>query len=210
MTAAGPRTGRRPGRPDTRELIRTAARRRFSESGFDKTSVRSIAAAAGVDPALVHHYFGTKRALFLAAVAVPADPGVVLAGLSDAPVDELGERFLRAVLGVWESPQREGLLAAFRTAIAGDSVGLVRSFLTEMVLEELGHRVDEPAGSAPLRAALVASQMAGLMVTRYLLELDPLATLDTEHLVALIAPTLQRYLTDDLARSLPGTDAAAR
>ncbi|MGW0044744.1 TetR/AcrR family transcriptional regulator [Rhodococcus sp. NPDC003348] len=193
--------GRRPGSPDTREDILAAARRRFSETGFDKTSVRSIATAAGVDSALVHHYFGTKRALFLAAIAVPIDPKVVLAGLLDAPRDELGERFLRAVLGVWESPQREGLLAALRSAISGESVGLVRSFLTEVVLDEIGHRVDDPAGSASLRAGLVASQMAGLIVTRYLLRLDPLATMEPERVVMLVAPTLQRYLTGDLAGS---------
>lgn len=198
MTRTPLRPGRRPGSPDTRDHILATARRRFAETGFDKTSVRSIATAAGVDAALVHHYFGTKRALFLAAIAIPTDPQAVLAGVTDAPAEELGERFLRAVLGVWESPQREGLLAAFRSAVAGESVGLVRSFLTEVVLDEIGHRVDDPVGSAPLRAALVASQMAGLMTTRYVLELEPLATLPPDRVVALVAPTLQRYLTGDL------------
>ncbi|MFD4470323.1 TetR family transcriptional regulator [Rhodococcus sp. NPDC058505] len=198
MTRATTRTGRRPGSSGTRDAILGAARSRFAEHGFDRTSVRSIAADAGVDPALVHHYFGTKRALFLAAIAIPADPAMVLAGVADAPVEEIGERFLRAVVGVWESPHREGLLAAFRSAITGESVGLVRSFLTEVVLTEIGHRVDDPAGSAALRASLVASQMAGLMVTRYILELEPLATLPPERVVHLVAPTLQRYLTGDL------------
>lgn len=198
MTTATPRTGRRPGNPGTRERILDAARRGFAETGFDRTSIRSIAAAADVDAALVHHYFGTKRALFLAAIAIPADPKVVLAGVVDGPVDELGERFLRAVLGVWESPHRGALLAAYRAALSGDSVGVVRSFLTDIVLDEIGHRVDAPAGSAPIRTALVASQLAGLLISRYLLELDPLATLDTDEVVALLAPTLQRYLTGAL------------
>ncbi|MFD4293838.1 TetR family transcriptional regulator [Rhodococcus sp. NPDC058532] len=198
MTRATTRTGRRPGSSGTRDAILGAARSRFAEHGFDRTSVRSIAADAGVDPALVHHYFGTKRALFLAAIAIPADPAMVLAGVADAPVEEIGERFLRAVVGVWESPHREGLLAAFRSAITGESVGLVRSFLTEVVLTEIGHRVDDPVGSADLRASLVASQMAGLMVTRYILELEPLATLPPDRVVHLVAPTLQRYLTGDL------------
>ncbi len=198
MTPANPRAGRRPGRPGTREQILDAARSRFAETGFDRTSIRSIALAADVDSALVHHYFGTKRALFLAAIAIPIDPKIVLADVVDAPIGELGERFLRAVLGVWESPHREGLLAAFRSAISGESVGLVRSFLTEVVLTEIGHRVDTPVGTAPVRAALVASQVAGLLISRYLLELAPLATLDPEVVVSLVAPTLQRYLTGEL------------
>ncbi|PTR39096.1 TetR family transcriptional regulator [Rhodococcus sp. OK611] len=200
MTSRGPteaaaRSGRRPGNPDTKELILTAARNQFADSGFERTSVRSIAAEAGVDSALVHHYFGTKRALFLAAVDMPVDPQVILSAVLDAPIEEIGELLLRGVLGVWESPQGTAVLAAFRAAISGESTGLVSNFLTEVILRELVERVDEPPGSGQLRATLVASQLSGLLITRYLLRLEPIASLSVDEVVVLIGPTVQRYLT---------------
>ncbi|MFD4182238.1 TetR family transcriptional regulator [Rhodococcus sp. NPDC058514] len=203
MTTDGPpatatRSGRRPGNPDTKDLILTAARNRFADTGFEGTSVRAIAAEAGVDSALVHHYFGTKRALFLAAVAMPVDPHVVLGAVRDAPAEEIGALLLRGVLGVWESPHGNAVLAAFRAAISGESPGLVRNFLTEVVLREIVDRIDVPIGSGRTRATLVASQMAGLLVTRYLLRLEPLASLSVDEVVALVGPNLQRYLTGDL------------
>ncbi|MFC4605266.1 TetR family transcriptional regulator [Rhodococcus kronopolitis] len=195
---AGGRSGRRPGSPATRDHILSAARSRFAEHGFDRTSVRSIAAAAEVDPALVHHYFRTKRELFLTAVAIPVDPQVVLAALRDAPTDELGERLLRVVLSLWDSPQGEALLAAFRTAVAGESEGLIGAFVTEVVLSEIAGRVDTPPGTAALRTGLVATQMSGVILSRYLLRIEPVAGLPVDRLVRLVGPVLQHYLTGDL------------
>lgn len=194
----GVRSGRRPGNPDTREAILTVARARFADIGFDKTSVRSIAAEAGVDSALVHHYFGTKRELFLAAVAMPVDPHVVLAAILNAPLEQAGEQLLRTVLGIWDSALGDAVQAAFRTAISGESTGLVRDFLIEVVLRELIDRIDDPPGSGPLRATLLASQMSGLFVVRYLLGVEPLASLSIDEVVTLVGPTMQRYLTGDL------------
>lgn len=194
----GTRSGRRPGSPATRDHILAVARSRFAEQGFDQTSVRSIAAAAEVDPALVHHYFRSKRELFLAAVAIPADPEVVLATVLEAPTDELGERLLRVVLSLWDSPQGEALLAAFRTALTGEAVGLIRTFITEVVLSQIAGRVDQPPGSASLRTGMVATQMSGIVLSRYLLRIDPIATLPADRLVALAGPVLQHYLTGDL------------
>lgn len=194
----GTRSGRRPGSPATRDHILAVARSRFAEQGFDQTSVRSIAAAAEVDPSLVHHYFRSKRELFLAAVAIPVDPEVVLATVLDAPTDELGERLLRVVLSLWDSPQGEALLAAFRTALTGESVGLIRTFITEVVLSQVAGRVDQPPGSAPLRTGMVATQMSGIVLSRYLLRIDPIATLPADRLVALAGPVLQHYLTGEL------------
>ncbi|MDF3313253.1 TetR family transcriptional regulator [Rhodococcus sp. T2V] len=197
-SAPGLRTGRRPGNPDTRSRILTTARKLFAQNGFDKTSVRSVASGAGVDSALVHHYFGTKRQLFLASVDIPVDPTKVIAPVLDTPPDEIGSRLARAVFSVWESPHKPAVVAAFRSAMAGNEPTLIRTFLLEVVLRDLGPRVDEPPGTGMLRMQLVASQMAGVLVTRYVLEIEPLASLPIDDLVAIVAPTLQRYLTGDL------------
>ncbi|MBC2638404.1 MULTISPECIES: TetR/AcrR family transcriptional regulator [unclassified Rhodococcus (in: high G+C Gram-positive bacteria)] len=196
--ATAQRTGRRPGNPDTRSRILATARKLFAQNGFDKTSVRSVAGGAGVDSALVHHYFGTKRQLFLASVDIPVDPTQVIAPVLAGPTDEIGRHLARAVLSVWESPHRPAVVAAFRSAMSGDEPTLIRTFLLEVVLRDLGPRVDEPPGTGMLRMQLVASQMAGVLVTRYVLEFEPLASLPVDDLVTIVAPTLQRYLTGDL------------
>lgn len=103
-TAKSGRTGRRPGNADTRLAILDAARVRFAGTGFDKTSIRAIAADADVDPALVHHYFGNKQQLFAAAVDFPVDPDTTLLAVDAAPLDELGQTIVRAVVTVWDSP----------------------------------------------------------------------------------------------------------
>ncbi|MCQ4119191.1 TetR/AcrR family transcriptional regulator [Rhodococcus tibetensis] len=197
MTAprARARSGRRPGNQDTRARILTAARKLFAQNGFDKTSVRAVALGAGVDAALVHHYFGTKRQLFLDSVEIPVDPTRVIAPVLDIPTDEVGRHLAEAVFSVWESSHRPAVVAAFRSAMAGNEPNLIRTFLVEVVLRDLGPRVDQPPGTGMLRMQLVASQMAGMLVTRYILEFEPLASLPIEDLIDVIAPTLQRYLT---------------
>ncbi len=191
------RTGRRKGAPDTREAILASARDAFADKGFDGASVRVIATGAGVDPALVHHYFGTKEQLFLATVEVPVDPADFLPLALDGDDDHLGERVVRMFLSVWDDP-RTGppLLALVRTGLQHDwSARLLREFVTAQILRRIMARLDVPAVEAPIRAALVASQMLGLGMTRYVLKVEPLATLDKDVLVPLIAPTIQRYLT---------------
>ncbi|MEV6774561.1 TetR family transcriptional regulator [Nocardia sp. NPDC051030] len=199
MTATnGNRSGRRPGRSGTREAILDAARVRFGEVGFDKASIRSIATAASVDPALVHHYFGTKQELFTAALEFPIDPQVVLTQIADAPLDQLGETIVRAVLTVWDTPIGVQAVAAFRTLIASGDPALVRAFMLEIVLKDVRARVDSPPGSGTKRSVLAASQLAGLLVTRKILQIEPIASTPIEELVATVGPTLQRYLTGDL------------
>lgn len=192
------RPGRRPGRTDTRGRILRVARNQFAAKGFDHTTIRSIASEAEVDPALVHHYFGTKRRLLVDAIELPLDPDSVLTAVAAAPLDRLGEALARTVIGVWDSPHQPAVVAAVRSVLASGDESLIRSFLLDVALEDLADRVDAPAGSGPLRVALVASQMTGLFVTRHLLGVDALRALATEDVVELIAPTLQRYLTGPL------------
>ena len=192
------RPGRPPGPSDTRERILTNARELFARNGIDKTSIRSIASAAGVDAALVHHYFGTKQQLFVAAVRIPIDPMLVIGPLRETPLDELGLTLPSLLLPLWDSEMGAGLIATMRSLLAGTEVGLIRSFLQEVIAVEVGSRVDNPVGSGPIRVQFVASQLVGVVMARYILELEPFKSLPVQQVAQTIAPNLQHYLTGDL------------
>lgn len=192
------RPGRPPGASDTRDRILEHARELFSRNGFDKTSIRAIATAAGVDGALVHHYYGTKQQLFAAAIAIPIDPMQIIGPLRQTPVDEIGSVLPALLLPLWDSEIGKGFIATLRSILGGGDVNLVRSFLQEIITVEIGSRVDDPVGSGPYRVQFVASQLVGVVVARYILELEPFASLPPDVVAKTIAPNLQRYLTGDL------------
>jgi AcrR family transcriptional regulator len=193
-TKRGP--GRRPGSPDTRGEILDAARREFGAQGYDRTSMRAVARAAGVDPALVHHYFAGKEDLLLAAMEVPFDPRTLLASVLEGPRDRIGERIVRAVLGEWDDPERRPrLLAVIRTAIASEaSSHLLRDGFLRLILDQIASIPGvEDAGR---RGNLVASQIVGLIMARYVVGIEPLASMPADEVAASVGPTLQRYLFD--------------
>ncbi|MGC9667389.1 TetR family transcriptional regulator [Planosporangium sp. 12N6] len=194
-----PRTGRRPGNSDTREAILTAARQAFAERGYDKASIRQIATSAGVDPALVHHYFGAKEQLFLAAMEAPIDPARAIEEVIAGGLDGVGERLVRMFLTVWDSPAGAPAAALVRSAVSHDwSARMLREFITSQILRRVvgGLHLDPKEG--PLRATLVASQLMGLIMARYIVKVEPIASAPRETLVANIAPTIQRYLAGPL------------
>jgi AcrR family transcriptional regulator len=197
---------RRPGRPagssDTRDRILASARDLFARNGIDRTSIRAVAAGAGVDAALVHHYFGTKQQLFAAAIQLPIDPMTVLVPMRETPVEELGLRLPSVLLPIWDSEMGAGLIATLRSLLAGAEVSLARSFLQEVVIAEVGSRVDTPPGTGKIRAQFVASQLMGVVMARYIVQIEPFASLPAEQIARTIAPTLQRYLTGDLPDDL--------
>jgi len=192
------RPGRPPGTSDTRERILTSARDLFARNGIDKTSIRAIAADAGVDPALVHHYFGTKQELFGAAIRAPINPMEVLGPLRDTPLEQLGYTLPSILLPLWDSEMGKGFIATIRSLLAGSEVSLIRTFLQEVIAKEVGSRVDNPPGSGMIRVQFVASQLVGVVMARYILELDPFKSLPIEQIAETIAPNLQRYLTGEL------------
>lgn len=193
---------KRPGRPrgasDTRERILTKARELFARNGIGNTSIRAIAAASDVDAALVHHYFGTKEQLFAAAVHIPIDPMQVIGPMREVPVDELGFVLPSLLLPLWDSEIGSGFIATLRSLLAGSDVGLIRSFLQDVISVEVGSRVDTPPGSGRIRVQFVASQLVGVVMARYILELEPFKSLPVEQIAETIAPNLQRYLTGEL------------
>jgi AcrR family transcriptional regulator len=192
------RPGRPPGPSDTRDRILASARELFARNGIDKTSIRAVASGAGVDAALVHHYFGTKQQLFVAAVEIPIDPMLVLGPLRATPLDELGLTLPSLLLPLWDSEMGSGLIATLRSLLGGNEVGLVRSFLQEVVAVEVGGRVDDPPGSGRIRVQFVASQLVGVVMARYILELEPFKSLPAQQVAETIAPNLQHYLTGEL------------
>ena len=192
------RPGRPPGVSDARERILASAREMFARNGIDKTSIRAVAADAGVDPALVHHYFGTKRQLFAAAIRIPVNPMQVLGPLRETPIQELGYRLPSLLLPLWDSETGKGFIAELRSALAGSGVSLFRAFLQEVIAVEVGSRVDNPPGTGMIRIQFVATQLVGVVMARYILELEPFKSLPVEQIAETIAPNIQRYLTGDL------------
>ena len=187
--------GRRAGGADTRGEILDAARASFAEAGYGGTSIRRVAAAAGVDPALVHHYFGTKDDLFIAALEMPTDPRPIMAAVARGDRDTVGPRLVEAFLGVWDDPEiRLRLLAIVRSGIEGDpGRTIVETAMKRLVFGFLVQALGIEDGDR--RFGLVASQMAGLVMTRYVLKLEPMASMPPDEVVAWLGPTLQRYLT---------------
>jgi AcrR family transcriptional regulator len=193
------RSGRRPGNQDTKQSILESARTAFAEVGYDKASVRSIAGAAGVDPALIHHYFGTKEKLFLASMNLPINPAEVVPKAMAGPREQAGERLVALLIGVWDSPAGIAAVALLRSAMSNEwTARLLREFIVTQVLRRAIAELDIDEKQAQTRAALVATQIGGLAVVRYVLKVEPVASAPAEQLVAAIGPAVQRYLTGDL------------
>lgn len=190
------RTGRRPGDSDTRASILVAARTAFGERGFDQSTIRGIAEVAAVDPALIHHYFGTKADLYAAAIEIPLSPSVVTAAVMADGIDQAGANLARAFFSIWEDPLgREPLLGMLRGAITGNDAGVqsFRQFIGAVLITAIAEHVDAP--DSTLRVELAASHLVGIAVIRYVIQLEPLSSTPVDDIVAMVAPRLQSYLT---------------
>jgi AcrR family transcriptional regulator len=188
------RTGRRPGQTETREQILGAARNQFAERGYDGTTIRGIAAEAGVNPALIHHFFGSKEQVFAAALELPINPAEVLSTILDGPRDEIGVRVLRLFLSLWREPDtRKSFLALVRSVSTNESAALVlRQFIEQVMMA----RVAEALGIPPLRLNALISHIMGVAMVRYILRVEPIASADEAELIATIAPVIQHYIDD--------------
>ena len=196
MSERATRPGRRPGGPDTRGEILQAARESFADKGFGATSIRAVAREAGVDAALVHHYFASKDSLFIEAMALPIDPRQIAARILDGPREELGRRIVTIFLGVWESDEgQQRMKAMLRSVVTSDEVArTMREGMTKMILEPVSQLLGVP--DAKLRVSLIATHLIGVALTRYVVELEPVAAADVNTLVDRITPAIQSYLTD--------------
>jgi AcrR family transcriptional regulator len=192
------RTGRRAGSADTRGQILAAARHVFGEHGFENAPVRTVAARAGVDPALVHHYFGSKQALFVAAMELPVDFNALVDQVLSGPRRGIGERLVRQTLQLWEDPTTRSLLMGIVRSATTDRVAaeMLRGLLAEGPILALTRASGQP--DAPLRATLAGSQVVGMAMARYVIGVEPLASASAEEVVRAIGPTIQRYLVGRL------------
>jgi AcrR family transcriptional regulator len=188
------RAGRRPGNPDTRSTILTAAEAEFAAKGFDRVSMRGIAKAAGVDPALVHHYFDSKDDVLIASLDVPFDPRQVIPSVVQGGVDGLGARLASQFLAIWDEPDNQArLVTLVRASMSSEAAGnLLRDGLVRMIVGPISAVI--PAPDAAVRAQFVASQMLGMGIMRYVMRVEPLASAPAADVVAMIGPTLQRYI----------------
>lgn len=188
-----------------------AARQQFADHGYDRATIRSIAADAGVDPALVHHFYGSKEGLFAAAMRLPVVPGEVIAAAlaagAQAPGQGIGEYLVNAVLGLWDDPElRIPFVGLLRSAMTSEkAAAMLGEFVTGTILGPVARAAAErPGGTdgqdAEFRAAMVASQMLGLAVARYVLAIGPAAAATPADLAAAIGPTVERYLTGQIRR----------
>ncbi|MFI5690751.1 TetR family transcriptional regulator [Kribbella sp. NPDC051586] len=195
MTASRRTPGRRPGGPDTRGEILQAARESFADKGFAATSLRAVARQAGVDAALVHHYFDSKEELFIETMAIPVDPRQIAATIIGGPRAEIGRRIATAFLGVWESPEgQQRMKALFRSVVSSDEVArMMREGISQMIIQPVSQMLDVP--DAQLRVGMVATQLVGVAIVRYLVGLEPVASIDVETLIDRVAPVLQLHLT---------------
>jgi len=195
--AAG-RTGRRPGESGTRDTILEAARREFAQHGYDRATIRGVARGAGVDPALVHYFFGAKTELFTAAMQLPVNPAELAQALLAGDTERIGERLIGTFLSVWDhAANRDVFIALIRSAVTDEHAA---TLLREFAVRELFGRVAAALGTpdAELRASLVFSQILGLAVARYILRVEPLASTPAELVTAAVGPTVQRYISGDL------------
>lgn len=188
--------GRRSGGGDTRAEIIDVARGLFAAKGYDGTSVRGVAREAGVDPALVHHYFDGKPGLFSEVIGVPAGIEEQIAAAVAGPPEGAGERIVRTYLRVWDGPEGRARFRALVGAVASheEAAHLLRDFVSRSVLTSLAHIFGDEDVIPDLAVAAVGAQLVGVGLLRYLLEVPPMADADPEEIVALLAPSIQRLL----------------
>jgi AcrR family transcriptional regulator len=178
--------------------ILEAARRLFAEQGYDRTSMRAIALEAGVDPALVSHFHGSKQALFVASVELPFDPAEVLPPILAGDPGTIGTRLASFIVGLLETDEGRRRITGLVRAAASEpeAARMMRDVITSQIVGTLaqGLGADDPE----LRASFAGSQIVGLVMARYVVGVEPLASLPADDVVRVIGPALQRYLVEPL------------
>jgi AcrR family transcriptional regulator len=191
------RSGRRAGGGDTKEEIAVAARSLFAEHGYERTTFRAIATAAGVDPALVVHFYGSKENLFREVMVLPPPIASALEQLAQGPRETIGRRLAELVVGALEQPaSRAIILGRIRSA---SSHPYAAELVRETVARDLGRLTSLLGDDRPeARAVLVGAHLVGVAVTRYVVQVEPLASMSPAEVIDVVAPTFQRFLVEPL------------
>lgn len=198
MAAQSKKTGRRPGKTATKEQIISAAQIFFAKTSYDQTTIRNIAKQANVDPALVMHYFGTKQELFIAAMTPPQKVPQKIAKALEGDTQILGFRLATLFVSFLENKTTNHIVVGVLRAVihVPGAASLLKTILVNPIL--IAFKNSGKLNNPELRATLVQSQLVGLIITRYILKIEPMASLSSDEIIAYLAPTLQRYLTGDL------------
>lgn len=205
-----PRRGRRSGNPDTRAAILAVARRRLLQDGYEGLTMRAVAADAGVDAALVSYYFGSKKGLFGAALDLPANPPEVLREMISGDLATLPERVIRALVSGWDDPAKGEPLRILVTGAVHDPERV--RLLREVIQGEMVHQLADRFGGrdASARAAAFGAQLAGVIVARYWLGIEPLASMTVDEVVAFTAPGLHAAMRGPAGAAARSTSRSAR
>jgi AcrR family transcriptional regulator len=193
----------------SRDAVLSAAKQRFATDGYEKTTLRAIAHDAHVDPSMVLYLFGSKAELFRESLRLILDPEVLVAALTGSADDDpdIGTRMARTYLRIWETPDTAASMRAMLQSATSntDANDAFRAFMQNYVLTAVSGALGG-GEQARLRAMLAASNLVGTAMLRYIIQVPPLATLSADEVVALIAPTVTRYLTADAeVLGLPGS-----
>ncbi len=191
------------GTDDVRDAVLDAARAAFHARGYARTSVKAVAAAAGVAPDVVGKYYQSKDKLFAAAMKLPFDPGSAIPALVAPGLDGMGERLTRVTLETLGDPEtRDDLIALARAGTSGGKAAIgLKTFVEQDIVDRLAGVIGVP--DARLRANLITSYLLGIAINRYVVRLDPLASMSDDDVVRLVAPTVQDWLTP--TKPLPGS-----
>ena len=181
----------------TKLRIQQAAAKLFASRSFETVSTRAIAKEAGVDAALIHHYFGSKEGLFQAVLNAAIRPEQLEALVVSESPDDWGRQLVRAADKVWTSPAAPALKAVVRRVLVGHE-GVLREFVTRSLFNRFLSHIEGPETERRLRASLIGSQMSGLVIARHIVGIEPLASLSTDEVADLIGPVLQHYITGSL------------
>ncbi|GAA5114610.1 TetR family transcriptional regulator [Haloechinothrix salitolerans] len=185
------KAGRRPGQTETREQILAAARGLFAENGFDATTIRAIAAEAGVNAALIHHFFGSKDQVFVAALALPVNPADVIRQAVAGPREQVGERLTRFFLSVWgDDEARQPFLALLRSIASNENAArMMREFLLRTVVRPIAAEF----GIGELAMTATSAHLVGIAMLRYVVRVEPIASASDDDVIATVAPVIQHY-----------------
>lgn len=187
--------GRRPGNPDTHSEILSAAREVFGEVGYNRATIRAISQRAGIDPALIYHYFENKAKLYTASISLPFASAEAVYEVFSHDNHDAGRRLAALFFTVWEQEEsRSSLLGILRSAMGGEdqAVTAFREYMVETLKERIAPQIEHP--DAEMRALAVSSHLVGLAIIRYVVRVEPLASASIDEVVDLVSPRLQSYL----------------
>lgn len=200
--------GRRPGRSGTREAILAAARASFADRGYEGVTLREVASQAGVDPALIRHYFQDKQGLFAAAIKTPWDGELLVAAIMYGDPEKIGERIVRSFLEAWDPPASRDVLVTMIRSVAshGRSESVVRELVTNRMVAPVAKALD--ASHPQIRTTLAGAMLVGVAMQRYVAHIEPFASMDPAMAARIVGPTIQRFLTAPLPVEDAGSEDA--